>query len=75
MDCVTTDEAFELLQKEQLLFPVMNSLLPKIHFHMNARVHGKLMVGAVLFSNIFGLLGQTIEVDALLQRLKGEEIE
>ena len=75
MDCVTTDEAFGLLQKEQLLSPVMNSLIQKIHFHINARVCGQLTVGAVLFSNAFGLLGQTAEVDGLLQRLKGEEIE
>ena len=75
MDCVTTDEAFELLQKEQLLSPVMDSLIQKIHFHINARVRGQLTVGAVLFSNAFGLLGQTAEVDGLLQRLKGEEIE
>ena len=73
MDCVTTDEAFELLQKEQLLSPVMDSLIQKIHFHINARVRGQLTVGAVLFSNAFGLLGQTAEVDGLLQRLKGEE--
>ena len=53
----------------------MDSLIQKIHFHINARVRGQLTVGAVLFSNAFGLLGQTAEVDGLLQRLKGEEIE
>ena len=53
----------------------LDSLIQKIHFHINARVRGQLTVGAVLFSNAFGLLGQTAEVDGLLQRLKGEEIE
>ena len=52
MECVTTDEAFDLLKDASLLQSVMDGLMEKIQFHMNARVHRKLMVGAVLFSNV-----------------------
>ena len=73
MECVTTDEAFDLLKDASLLQSVMDGLMEKIQFHMNARVHRKLMVGAVLFSNVYGLLGRTTDASILLGRLKGEK--
>lgn len=73
MECVTTDEAFDLLKDASLLQSVTDGLMEKIQFHMNARVHRKLMVGAVLFSNVYGLLGRTTDASILLGRLKGEK--
>lgn len=71
MGCITTDEAFGLLEAEGLLRPVLDSLIQKIDFHIRARVQEKLPVGVVLFSNVYGLLGQTQEAPALMERLKG----
>ena len=73
MGCTTTDEAFGLLEKENLLHPVMDRLLEKIHFYMDTRVRGKVKTGAVLFSNVYGLLGQTAHTEELIGRLKGED--
>lgn len=73
MGCITTDEAFSQLSESALLSPVLNSLMTKIDFYMDARVHGKLMTGAVLFSNVYGQLGQTAHAGTLIERLKGAD--
>ena len=55
----TADRCIEILDGAGLREPVLRRLLEAIQLHLDRRVQGKYRVGAVLFSNTYGLLGQT----------------
>ena len=59
MDCATTDACIEVLEEAGLRKAVLDSLLEAIQTHLDRRVSGAFPVGAVAFSNQYGLLGQT----------------
>ncbi len=69
VDCGTTDEGLGLLQKEGLMEAVMSSLMEKIHFHIKKRVGAGVWIEALLFSNIYGRLGETEGFSRLLARM------
>ena len=71
MDAATTDACLEILDGENLRQPVMESLLKAIQLHLDRRAAGAYPVGAVLFSNQSGPLGQTETADTLLKEWKG----
>ncbi len=57
--CVTVDEALGILDREHVMAPVMDVLLCRIQYYLDAKVRSTLPVGAVLFSNTYGMLGCT----------------
>ena len=57
----------DILDAAQLREPVMASLLTAIQTHLDRRAAGAFKVGAVLFSNRNGPLGQTKTADTLLK--------
>ncbi|MDO5399562.1 MAG: cobalt-precorrin-5B (C(1))-methyltransferase CbiD [Eubacteriales bacterium] len=67
MEAPTTDACLELLARAGLQEEVMDSLLTAISRHLQRRVGEKCRIGAVLFSNTFGFLGQTPEATRLLR--------
>ena len=67
MDAATTDACLDILDAAQLREPVMASLLTAIQTHLDRRAAGAFKVGAVLFSNRNGPLGQTKIADTLLK--------
>jgi cobalt-precorrin-5B (C1)-methyltransferase len=69
--CLTTDEITKILQREQLLQPVMADVTAKIDYYMQQRVHGKLQTAALLFSNVYGVLGKTKDADELIALQQG----
>ena len=71
MDAATTDACLDILDAAQLREPVMASLLTAIQLHLDRRAAGAFKVGAVLFSNRNGPLGQTKTADTLLKLWKG----
>ncbi len=73
MDCITTDEAWGIVESSGLWEPVIQSLLKKIDFHLRARTHNELEVGAVVFSNRWGTLGMTSGAQKLIQKFKQAE--
>ena len=64
---LTTDEMTKILKREGLFKAVMEEAARKIDFYMQKRVHGKLKTGAILFSNVFGILGETAGAEELLK--------
>lgn len=72
--CLTTDEVTKILQREQLFEPVIAKVTEKIDFYMQHRVHGKIKTAALMFSNVYGILGKTKYADdlILLHKKKGE---
>ncbi len=59
MTAPTSDACIELLDSAGLREKVMESLLCKIQEHLSQRSGGAYAVGAIAFSNKFGLLGMT----------------
>ena len=71
MDAATTDACLDILYAAGLKITVMASLLQAVQLHLDRRVAGAFTVGAVLFSNQSGPLGQTTQAKILLQSWKG----
>ncbi len=74
LECVTTDEALEKLQEAGLLEASMRVLMEKIEYHLEHRAYDGLAIGAVVFSNKFGLLGETSKAGYLMSQLKLGEV-
>ena len=71
MDAATTDACLDILNAAGLKTTVMASLLQAVQLHLDRRAAGAFTVGAVLFSNQSGPLGQTTQAKILLQSWKG----
>ena len=59
MDAATTDACLDILDGAGLRGPVLESILAAIQLHLDRRAGGAFRVGAVLFSNQHGALGET----------------
>lgn len=70
MSAATTDACMEILDGANLREPVLLSLLDAIQLHLDRRAAGAFRVGAVLFSNQYGPLGQTKTAKELLDEWK-----
>ena len=68
LDAATTDACLDILAEAGLKAPVMASLLDAVQAHLDRRAVGAFEVGAVLFSNQAGPLGQTKTADALIKK-------
>ena len=66
MAAATTDACIAILDEARLREPVMASLLAAVQRHLDRRAGDKLRVGAVVFSNEYGLLGKTETAEAIL---------
>ena len=71
---MTTDEAIGHIQKAGLLEPVMEGLMRKIEEHLKRRAEERFRVGAIVFSNVYGILGRTEQAEELLAALKREKL-
>lgn len=74
MDCISTDDALDIVEEEHLLNEVSGIMMEKIEFHMNHRTGGAIRTGAVMFSSKYGLLGKTSLADVLLDEVRRELI-
>ena len=70
LQAATTDACIEILDSAQLRVPVLDRLLEAIQQHLEHRVRGKYQIGAVLFSNQYGLLGQTQRAKEIMESWK-----
>lgn len=70
LQAATTDACIEILDSARLRQPVLDRLLEAIQQHLDHRVRGKYRIGAVLFSNQYGLLGQTQMAKEIMESWK-----
>ena len=70
LDTITTDEALAVIRRESLLEPVMEELTKRILYYMNHRTYDRMLLGAVIFSNEYGYLGQTENTEELIRLLQ-----
>ncbi len=69
MNSVTTEDALQILKDKGFMEETMNNIMEKVHFYLNNRAKGNLKIGAIIFSNVFGVLGKTKNVDELMKSL------
>jgi cobalt-precorrin-5B (C1)-methyltransferase len=74
MNSTTTDAAIEHLVNDSVLSETMNEVEKKIDFYLNNRARGNLKIGAISFSNQYGLLLKTSKADELLEKLQTNNI-
>ncbi|MBR4475037.1 MAG: cobalamin biosynthesis protein CbiD [Oscillospiraceae bacterium] len=67
MEAVTADACLSLLEEACLREEVLESLLAAIQRHLERRTAGKLRIGALVFSNAFGILGTSSGAKSLLE--------
>ena len=72
MECVTTDDALKYLKEAGYLEKVMGRLMDKMEFYVNQRAQGSLETGVITFSKVYGVLGQTVHIDGLVEKI-GEQ--
>lgn len=71
-ECINTEQMLGILEKENLLPQVCESLCRKIHSHLQHRTQGKLTFGVILFSEKYGYLAQTQDAGAVLEGMREE---
>ena len=72
LDTVTTDDCLAVLDRAGLRQPVLERLLQAMQWQLDRRAGGTLPIGAVVFSNVYGLLGLTETARTLLEQMGGE---
>ena len=69
LECSTTDEALHVLEKDHILQKTMKEITDRIQFYLDHRSYDQILLGAVIFSNEFGYLGQTPDAEELISRI------
>ena len=70
MDCISTDDALDVLNETDLIGPVSERLAERIEFYMNHRTGGSIRTAAVVFSSVYGLLSKTSLADEMMKELE-----
>ena len=69
LPCVTTEEAIAVLDGAGMRELTLRSILKKLEFHIKERVHHKISIGAIIFSNQYGYLGETSDAEFIKKKL------
>ena len=72
--CNTTDEALDILQENHLLQPAMEEIMKRIQFYLDHRSYEQIRLGAVVFSNVYGYLGQTEDAAELIEKIQKQSM-
>ena len=73
LQCNTTDEALRVLDENHILKETMKEITDRIQFYLDHRSYQQILLGAVIFSNEYGYLGQTANAAELIKKIsKGE---
>jgi cobalt-precorrin-5B (C1)-methyltransferase len=63
LDCVTTEEAVAILQESGKLQQVMDTVVERICYYMEKRAKGNLQIDCIIYSNEYGELAKSKEVE------------
>ena len=73
MNSVTTDDCIAHLDEEGLREKVIKSMFVKIEHHLKRKVNEDVKIGALMFSNKYGFLGQTEGAEEVIEYIKSQE--
>lgn len=69
LQCKTTDEALRVLDENHILRETMKEITDRIQFYLDHRSYQQILLGAVIFSNEYGYLGQTEHAAELINKI------
>ena len=70
MNTVTTDEALVLIEREGKLQDTIKEVTDRISYYLHHRAYDRMKLGAVIFSNEFGHLGETKKAGELMTLIR-----
>lgn len=70
--CVTVDAALEILEQIGMKEKTAAVLMERAQYYLDAKVKGGAAIGAVMFSDKFGIIGQTAAAEGLIQKITEE---
>ncbi len=70
LEAGTTDEALAVIDRYGILKQTMAIVMDKIQFYLDHRSYEQILLGAVVFSNVYGLLGQTRDALKLMEAIQ-----
>lgn len=70
LQCNTTDEALRVLDENHILRETMKEITDRIQFYLDHRSYEQIQLGAVVFSNVYGYLGQTQDAAELICKIQ-----
>ena len=70
--CMTCDAALEILKNAGFMEKTMQLVTERADYYLKAKVKGEIKIGAVMFSNVYGILGQTSDAVKISQMIKKE---
>ena len=73
--CITTEEMLKYLDQEDLIKPVMTRIMERVEKYVSMRAGESMKTGVYMFSEKYGLLGQTSLAEEILEAVKAEEKE
>jgi cobalt-precorrin-5B (C1)-methyltransferase len=69
LDCVSCDEALRIIREAGLWDETLKRITDKVAFNLRHRGGEDLEVGAMLFSNVYGLLSETANARSLMKTI------
>ncbi len=75
LDCVTTDAALEILKESDMLEGAMEQLMIRIEKVLQHRSSERIRIGAIIFSNEYGILGKTKLADEFVKSITAKRGE
>ena len=57
----------EAISEYGFLEKTMEEILPRIQYYLNHRSYSQILLGAVVFNNTYGYLGQTEDAEKLIE--------
>ena len=74
LEAGTTDEALAVLDSYGILKETMAVVMEKIQFYLDHRSYEQILLGGVVFSNVYGLLGQTRDAEELIHKIQEQAV-
>lgn len=71
--CAVTDGAIDIIKRERKLEETMKILCGRVQYYLDARAKGRIKIGALIFSNAYGVLGITDEGKKLMEVISEEQ--
>ena len=73
LECASCDDAIRILKEEGCYEKTMKRLSDRIGFILDHKVLGEMQTGAILFSKEYGMLCETEQAEALLEKIRKQE--
>ena len=71
--CITTEDAITVLDQAGIREDTLRSILERLDFRIKERVHHNMEIGAIIFSNQYGYLGETTDAGKLRAKLTAKK--